>query len=97
MHSLKKETPTHQNTAKQNNLTPFRPLHEVLDYEQQFIDPQYQQGPHWDHDLYHQEKLEFGHNFNKSPVKIEEDDIILESHESEKLRYALMDMWTNNP
>ena len=36
------KNPYHQETAKQNIPTPFRPLPEVADYEPHFFDPQYQ-------------------------------------------------------
>ena len=43
IHIIKRESPTHQKTVKQNIPTPFRPIPQILDYEPQFIDPQYKQ------------------------------------------------------
>ena len=62
LHLSKKETLTHQNTAKQNLPTPVRPLVEIRDYEPQIFGPQNPQDPHWKDHLYDEEKLEFKHN-----------------------------------
>ena len=97
MHSIEKETFTHQNTAKKHIPTTFRPLSEIPDYQPQFFDPHYQRDPYWDNHLYNQEKVEFKHSFDKLPEKIKDDDIFTDSHVSDKHRYALIDFWTVNP
>ena len=97
MHLFKKETPKHHKTVRQNIPTPFRTLPQIPDYEPQFIDPHCGQDPYWKDDLSDHDKLEYKHNFNKPPEQIEEDDIITHSHVSDKLRYALIGLWTVNP
>ena len=42
-------------------------------------------------------KFYFKHNFNKSLKQNEDDDKITDSHVSDKLRYALIDLRTSNP
>ena len=71
MHSIKKETPIHQETVEQKMPTPFWLLPQIPDYE-----PHYEQDPFWDDDLYSQDKLEYKQNFNKPPEQNEDDDII---------------------
>ena len=92
-----KETPTNQNTSKRNTPTTFRYPSEKPHYEPQYSDPQYEQDHSWDDDNFDQEKLEFKYKFDKSLKQIEDNDIITDSHVSDKLRYALIDLWTVNP
>ena len=96
MQLIKKGTPTHQKTVTQNIPTPFRNLPEKPYREPQFIHPQYQRDPYWDDDLYDQEKLEFNHKFDESLKRTEDEDLITELCLSDKLRYALTDLWTFN-
>ena len=90
-HLSKKDTPKHHKAVKQKISTPFRPLIQIADYEAQFIDPRYEQDPCWNDDLYDQDKLEYKQDFNKPPEKIVDDDIITDSHLSNKLICALVD------
>ena len=92
IHYIKK-TPNLQNTSKQNLSTPFRPLADTVDNEPHIIDPQYQRDLYRDDNLYDQYKLEFLHNFNKSLEQIEDLDLITDSLVSDKLRYALIELW----
>ena len=71
----------------------FRPLPKNANYEQHFIDPQFQRDPCWDEDLYVQEKFELQQNYNRSPEQIEDDDKITDSHVADKLRCALLNLW----
>ena len=96
-HLIKKQTPILNQTVKQEIPTLFRPLQQITDYEPKTIDPHYEQDPYWSDDLYNQEKLEYKNNFNKPPEQIEEDDILTDPLVSDKLRYALIDLWTVNP
>ena len=69
----------------------------MLDYELQFIDAQDQRDPFWDDDLYDQRELEFKHIFSKPPERTEYDNINTDSHVSDKLRYASIDLRTVFP
>ena len=97
MQLKQKETPLHHRTVTQKTSRPFRLLPTIPDYEPQSIDSHYQQDPCCNDHLYDQEKLEYKHNFKKSPEQIEEDDITTVSLLSNKLRYAFIDLWTVNP
>ena len=72
---IKKETPTNHNTTKQNLSTLFGHLSEIIKYEPQIFDQQYQRDLYRVDDLYHQKKLEFKHNFNKTLEHIEVGDL----------------------
>ena len=47
--------------------------------------------------MYGQEKLEYKHNFTKQAEQLKDDDLITDSHVTDKLRYALIDLWLVNP
>ena len=97
MHLIKKESPTHHDTAKQDIPTMVRLSPEIPNYEPHCIDPHYQRDPYWNDEYHDQEKLEYKHIFNKPPEQIEGDEIIMDSHVSGKLSYALIGLWTDSP
>ena len=97
IHCLKKETPIHNKTVKQHISTLFRPLPEISGYQPKLIDPHYEHTSFWKDDRYDQGKLEYNHNFSKPPKQIEDDDIITDSHVSDKLKNPLIDFWTLCP
>ena len=98
MQLIKKETPTHHNTAKQDILTMFRLLPRIPkpDYEPQFIDPHCHRDAYWKKDLHDQEKFEYNLIFKKPPERIEDDCNFTDSQVSNKPRHALIDLWTVN-
>ena len=75
-HLIRKDTPKHHTTIKQNISTPVQPLPQIPDYEPQLIDPHYELNLYWNDDMYDQDKLEYKHNFSKTPEQIGDDDII---------------------
>ena len=97
MQLFEKETPIHHKTVKEDIFTSFRPLPGTSKYMNHLIGPHYWQAPYWNNALLEQQILEYKHNFNKPPEEIAHLDIITESKVSEKLRYALIDLWTANP
>ena len=76
------------------NLDPFQ---KGYAYDTYFVDPQYGLHTYWDEDLNDQDKLEYTEAHNRSNEKYESDDLITDAHVSDALRYALLDLWTQNP
>ena len=58
-----------------------------------FVDPQFGRDPCCVEDLYDEGKL----GYNKPTDQTENNDLITDSHVSDALRYALIDLWTVNP
>ena len=97
MHIIHKIFPTYEYDYTDNFDTQFRPLPEGVAYDAYFVDPQYGFDPHWDEELYDQDKLEYKDTYNKPNDRIECDDLITDAHVSDALRHALTDLWTANP
>ena len=97
MHIIHKTLPTHEHDCTDNFETQFRPLSEVVAYDTYFVDPQYGLYPYWDEELYDQDKLEYQDTHNKPNHQIESNELITNSHVSDALRYALIDLYTVNP
>ena len=97
MHVIHKSFPTYECDYTDNFDTHFRPLPEVVAYDPYFVDPQYGFDPYWDEELCDHDKLEYKDTYNKPNDQIEFDDLITDSHVSDALRYAVIDLWTNNP
>ena len=97
MHMIHKTLPTYKYDYTDNFDTEFRPLPEVVAYDTYSVDPQYGLDTHWDEDLYDQDKLEYKDTYNRPNDQIDSDDLILDAHVSDALRYALIDLWTVNP
>ena len=97
IHLTKQEPPTCYKTVTLIIFTTFRPLPGIPYWEPKFTDTQYQWDPPWDDDLYNQKKLQFKKNFDKLLEQTEVDAIITNSHVSNQLRKALIDLWTVNP
>ena len=93
-HLIEKENTNHQTTVKQNISTPFRLLPETLEDEPEFFDPQFQR------DFTGKKIFPMKKSWNLRTIiknqqkKIEDDDIITDSHVSDKLRFALVLLWT---
>ena len=96
MHMIHKTLPTYEYDYTGNFDTQFRPLPVVVAYDAYFVDPQYELEPYGDENLYDQDKLEYKDTYNKRNDQIESDDLITETHVSDALRYALIDLWTVN-
>ena len=96
MHIIHKTFPTYEHDYTDNFDTYFRPLPEVA-CDPYFVDPQYGFDPYWDEELYDHDKLEYKDTYNKSNDQIEPDDLITDSHVSDALRYAVIDLWIVNP
>ena len=97
MHKIHKFFPTYEYDYTDNSDTQFRPLPEVVAYDAYFVDPQYGFEPYWDEEIYDQDKLEYKDTYNKPNNQIESDDLIMDAHVSDALRYASIDLWTVNP
>ena len=97
MHMIHKTLPTYEYDYTENFDTHVRPLPEVPAYDTYFVDPQYGLDPHWDEQLYDQNRLEYKDTCNKPNEQIKNDDLITDAHVSDALRYALIDLWTVNP
>ena len=97
MHVIHKAFPTYEYDYTDNFDTYFRPLPEVVAYDPYFVDPQYGFDPYWDEEIYDHDKLEYKDTYNKPNDQIESDDLITDSHVSDALRYAVIDLWTVNP
>ena len=97
MHIVHKTLATYEYDYTDNFDTHFRPLPEVVAYDPYFVDPQYGFDPYWDEEIYNQDKLEYKDTYNKPNDQIESDDLITDSHVSDALRYAVIDLWTVNP
>ena len=61
------------------------------------IDSQYQRDPYTDDDIPNQAKFELKHNFDGAPEQSEDDDIITDSHVSDKRRNELIHLRTVIP
>ena len=97
MHIIHKNFPTYEYDYTDNFDTQFRPLPEIVAYDAYFVDPQYGFDPYWDEEIYGQDKWEYKDTYNKLNNQIESDDLITDTHVSDALRYALIDLWTVNP
>ena len=96
MHMIHKTLPTYKQDYTDNFDIQFRPLPEVIAYDTSFGDPKYGLDPHWDEDLFNQDKLEYKDTYKKLNDQFEGDDLITAAHVSETLRNALLDLWTVN-
>ena len=83
-----KTLPTYEHDYAEKFDIQFKPLLEVVAYNTYFGDSQYWFDPHWDEDLYDQNKLEYKDTYNKPEDQNERDDFITDTHVSEALRYA---------
>ena len=92
-----KTHPIYEYDYTDNCETQFRPLPEVVACDKYFVKPQYGLDPYWDEDLYDQDKLKYKDTYNKPNDQVESDEIITDAHVSDALRYALIDLWTENP
>ena len=93
---LEKETPKHHKTVTKTSLYLFDSYHKYLITNQ-------------NSSTHNTNKTSTGmmictiktnsykHNFDKPPEQIEDDDIFTDSHVSDKLRSALIDLWTVHP
>ena len=97
IHMIHKTHATYKYDYTDNFDTQIRPLPEVVAYDKYFVDPQYGLETYWDEDFNDQEKLEYKDTYNKPNDQIERDDLIADAHVSDRLRYALIDLWTVNP
>ena len=97
MHIIHKTFPTYEYDYTDNSETQFRPLPEVVAYDAYFVDPQYGFDPYWNEELYDQDKLEYKDTYKKPNDQIECDNLIMDAHVSDALRYALIFLWTVNP
>ena len=97
MHIIHKTLPTYDYDYTDNFDTHFRALPEVVAYDPYFVDPQYGFEPYWDEEIYDQDKLEYKDTYSKPNDQIKSDDLITNTHVSDALRYAVIDLWTVNP
>ena len=97
MHIILKTLPTYEYDNTDNFEIQLRPLPEVVAYDAYFVDPQYGLDPYWVEDLSDQDKLQYKETYNKPNDQIECDNLIIDTHVSDALRYALIDLWTVNP
>ena len=91
MHVIHKTLSQNQIDYTQDFDSTFRLLPQTADSNEHFVDHQYGLDPP------DQENLEYRHNCNTPAEQIDEDDIIINSHVSDKVRHALIDLWTSNP
>ena len=73
-------------------VTQFRPLSEIIAYDTHFVDSRYGRDNYWDDDSYDQDKLEYRNNHIKPNDQIESTDLNTDSHASDPLRYAIIDL-----
>ena len=97
MHMIQKTLPTYKYDYTDNFDTQIRPFPEVVAYDTYFVDTQYELDPYWDEDLYDQDKLEYTDTYNKPNDQVESDNLFMDAHVFDALRYALIDLWTENP
>ena len=97
IHMIHKTRPTYEHDYRENVNTQFRPFLEVVENDTCLVDPQYGLDFSWDEDVNDQDKLEYKGTHIKSNDQIESDDLITDSHVSDALLSALIDLWTVNP
>ena len=88
--------PQYQINFIQNIDSTIRPLPQTEVSEESFIDHQYGFDPYWEDHRYGQDNLEYRYTYDKPIEQFEVDDIIDDSHVSDTLRHALIDLWTIN-
>ena len=62
-----------------------------------FVDHMYGVDQYWEDHIYNQDILESRRNYNKPAEQLEDDYIIIDSHKSDTLRQALLELWTIHP
>ena len=97
MHMIHKTLPTYEYDCTDNFDTQFRPLPEVVAYDPYFVDPQNGLDHYRNDVIYDHDKLEYKDTYNKPNDQIECDDLITDTHVSDALRYAVIDLWRVNP
>ena len=94
MHKIKKPLPQNQTDYTQDFHCTFGPLPQIAHHDKNFVDTQYGPDLYWRDNICNQNNLENQYSYNKPVAQIEGDDINIDSHVSDKLRFVLVDLWT---